>query len=250
MKKLLLVILTVLPIACAPQQAQNFASLEDALANASGRPDADKSRDAGRKPVEVLNFLGIESGQTVIDMIAAAGYYTEVLSYAVGPTGRVYMQNSAASLTGERGERTAAAIESRLANGRLANVERLTRDPDDLGLSDNPVDTIIIALEFHELYRSDNPNAVAEFLAEMRRVLKPGGVLGIIEHAGSAPFDPGPLHRAIESQVVADVQAAGMFASASSSILRNPDDDRSAGVFAPGLRGATDRFVLRVIKTK
>ena len=45
-------------------------------------------------------------------------------------------------------------------------------------------------------------------------------------------------------------KAAGMFASASSSILRNPDDDRSAGVFAPGLRGATDRFVLRVIKTK
>ena len=111
------------------------------------------------------------------------------------------------------------------------------------------MDTIIIALEFHELYRSDNPNAVAEFLAETRRVLGPGGVLGIIEHAGSAPFDPGPLHRAIESQV-ADVQAAGMFASASSSILRNPDDDRSGGVFAPGLRGATDRFVLRVIKTK
>ena len=63
MKKLLLVILTVMPIACAPHQAQNFASLEDALANASGRPDADKSRDAGRKPVEVLNFLGIESGK-------------------------------------------------------------------------------------------------------------------------------------------------------------------------------------------
>ena len=104
-------------------------------------PDAD-SRDAACKPVEVLNFLGIESGQTVIDMIAAAGYYTEVLSYAVGPTGRVYMQNSAASLTGERGERTAAAIESRLVNGRLANVERLTRDPDDLGSSDNSVGII------------------------------------------------------------------------------------------------------------
>ena len=250
MKKILIALLTTLPVLCAPLQAQDSAALQAQLTNDAGRPDADKARDAGRRPAEVLSFLGVQSGQTVVDLIAAAGYYTEVLSHAVGPSGKVYMQNSAASLTGERGERTAAAIESRLANGRLANVERLTRDPDDLGLPDNSVDTIIIALEFHELYRSDNPNAVAEFLAETRRVLKPGGILGIIEHAGSAPFDPGPLHRAIESQVVADVQAAGMFASASSSILRNPDDDRSAGVFAPGLRGATDRFVLRVIKTK
>lgn len=248
MKNILLVLMTALAIVCVPAQGQSVASLQSTLSNAAGRPDADKARDAGRKPAEVVNFLGIRSGMTVVDLIAAAGYYTEVLSHTVGRSGKVYMQNSAASLTGERGERTAAAIEQRLANNRLANVERLTRNPDDLGLPDNSVDAMVIALEFHELYRSDNPNAVAEFLAEMRRVLKPGGVLGIIEHAGSPPFDPGPLHRALEAQVVADVVKAGLFPAASSPVLRNPDDDRSAGVFAPDVRGVTDRFVLKVIK--
>lgn len=249
MKKILMVLVAIFAVACIPVQAQNAASLQAALSNAAGRPDADKERDAGRKPAEVLEFLGIGSGMTVVDLIAAAGYYTEVLSIAVGPSGKVYMQNSAASLTGERGERTAAAIEERLANNRLRNVERLTREPDDLGLPANSVDAVIIALEFHELYRSDNPDAAAEFLAEMRRVLKPGGVLGIIDHAGFPQYDPGPLHRALEAQVVADVQKAGLFAAASSRLLRNPDDDRSGGVFGP-LRGATDRFLLKVVKKK
>jgi len=249
MKRILLALMTILSMVCIPAQAQDAASLQAALSASAGRPEADKERDAGRKPAEVLEFLGIRSGMTVVDLIAAAGYYTEVLSIAVGPSGKVYMQNSAASLTGERGERTSAAIEQRLANNRLANVERLTREPEALGLADNSVDAVIIALEFHELYRSSNPNAAADFLAEMRRVLKPGGVLGIIDHAGFPQYDPGPLHRALEAQVVADVQKAGLFAAASSRILRNPDDDRSAGVFGP-LRGATDRFLLKVVKKK
>lgn len=230
--------------------ALDVRALSAALTNDPGRPEADKARDAGRKPAEVLNFLGIEEGMTVVDLVAAAGYYTEVLSHAVGSSGTVYMQNSAASLTGERGQRTAAAINERLANNRLANVERIMRDPDSLGLPDNSLDAAVIALEFHELYLSDDPNAVADFLAEMRRVLKPGGVLGIIEHAGHPVYDPGPLHRALEAQVVADVQAAGMFVAASSPILENPEDLRDKMVFDSSIRGATDRFVLKVIKTK
>lgn len=249
MKKLLAIVaLSITYIGSAA--ALDIAALNSALTNDPGRAEADKARDAGRKPAEVLDFLGIEEGMTVVDLVAAAGYYTEVLSNAVGNSGRVYMQNSPASLTGERGERTSAAIEERLANNRLPNVERLNRNLDDLGLPNNSLDAAIIALEFHELYLSDNPDAVEDFLAEIRRVLKPGGVLGIIEHAGHPVYDPGPLHRALESQVVADVQAAGMFVSASSSILENPDDIRSAMVFDPSIRGATDRFVLRVIKTK
>ncbi|MBT8146287.1 MAG: methyltransferase domain-containing protein [Gammaproteobacteria bacterium] len=249
MKKLLAIVAISL-FYVSSAAALDIRALSTALSEDSGRPQADKARDAGRKPAQVLDFLGIEEGMTVVDLVAAAGYYTEVLSHAVGSSGKVYMQNSAASLTGQRGERTAAAINERLANNRLANVERIMRDPDNLGLPDNSLDAAVIALEFHELYLSDNPDAVADFLAEMRRVLKPGGVLGIIEHSGYPVYDPAPLHRALEAQVVADVQAAGMFVSASSPLLENPDDMRNNMVFDASIRGATDRFVLRVIKTK
>ena len=61
------------------------------LANPS-RSDEDKARDAGGKPAQVIGFLGITDGMTVIDLVASSDYYTEVLSYAVGPTGTVYAQ--------------------------------------------------------------------------------------------------------------------------------------------------------------
>ncbi|GAB5500491.1 MAG: class I SAM-dependent methyltransferase [Pseudohongiellaceae bacterium] len=228
-------------------QVVDAVSLQATLEEAAGRPAADKELDANRKPAEVLEFLGIERGMQVVDLIAAAGYYTEVLSHAVGPGGKVYMQNSQAALSGERGARTSVAIEQRLASNRLGNVEIIMATPDALPLADNSLDAAIIALEFHEFYLSDNPNAAQDFLQEMRRVLKPEGVLGIIDHAGHPVYAPGPLHRVEEKQVVADAQAAGFLVEASGKMLRNIDDDRSQIVFAEGLRRNTDRFVLRVI---
>jgi len=247
MKSLLVSLLAVITLASGSAMALDIAALNAALANSATRAQADKDRDAGRKPAEVLNFLGVEQGMTAIDLVAAAGYYTEVLSTAVGRNGKVYMQNAPASLTGERGTRTAAAIGERLANNRLPNVERLDQDFTGLGLPDNSVDVAVIALEFHELYRSSNPNAAQEFLVEMRRVLKPGGVLGVIDHAGYPVNDNGALHRALEADVVRDAQAAGFFVAASGTMLRNLDDDRSKGVFDATIRGGTDRFVLKLV---
>ena len=249
MKSLIASFIAVFALLSGPASALDVQALIATITNDASRADADKARDAGRRPISVLNFLGVEPGMTVVDLVAVAGYYTEVISHVVGPSGKVYMQNSPASLSGERGARTVTAIDARLDN-RLSNVEQLVRDPDDLGLPSGSLDAAVIALEFHELYLSDNPNAVPDFLAEIRRVLKDGGILGIIEHAGHPAYDPGPLHRALESQVVADAQAAGFFVSASSPLLENPDDDRSLMVFDGSIRGATDRFVLRLVKTR
>ena len=95
MKKLIsLVVVTMLLGTQA--HAIDKASLNNQLDN-PGRPEADKERDASRQPAEVLDFPGLEEGMTALDVMASGGWYTEVLSYAVGPNGTVLMQNSPAT---------------------------------------------------------------------------------------------------------------------------------------------------------
>ena len=72
-------------------------------ASADGRSEEDRARDAGRKPFEVVAFIGIEPGMNVLDVMAASGWYTEVLSVAVGPEGHVTAQNTARSLQRREG---------------------------------------------------------------------------------------------------------------------------------------------------
>lgn len=248
MKSLITACIAVLALLSSSVQALDAGSLAAALSNSASRADADKARDAGRKPAYVVEFLGIDEGMTVIDLIAATGYYTEVLSHAVGASGKVYMQNPPASLTGERGARTAGAIDARLADNRLANVERLNRDFSDLGLAQNSVDGAILGLEMHEMTNADSDSRTTEFFSAIFAVLKPGGILGIIEHSSNPANDNIALHRGSEFVTITAAQAAGFIIAGSSNLLRNPDDDRSKMVFDASVRGKTDRFLLKLQK--
>ena len=86
-----MILIAALPLS-APASERSKALAANLAAG--DRPDADKQRDAGRKPAEVIAFLGIEPGMTVVDLIASGGHYTDVLSVAVGEDGKVYAQNS------------------------------------------------------------------------------------------------------------------------------------------------------------
>jgi predicted methyltransferase len=217
------------------------------------RSAADKARDAGRKPAAVVKFLEINPGMTVIDLLAAGGYYTDVLAEAVGPSGKVYAQNTDFLLKMRDGvnEKSMAA---RLADDRLPNVDRLDREIDALGLKAGTIDAVVTALNFHDIYNGRGPEAAANVLKIVRDLLRPGGILGIIDHAGNPNADGADnadnekLHRIDEAKVVAAVKAAGFEVEATSDVLRNSNDDRTQSVFAEGMRGATDRFVLRLRK--
>ena len=213
------------------------------------RTEAEKARDGGRKPAAVVAFFGIKPGMTVVDLLAASGYYTEVISEAVGPDGRVYAQNTAFLLKMRDGAND-KAMATRLADNRLSNVERLDLEFDDLGLAEGSVDVVLTALNFHDIYNSSGPDAAQVVLRVIHTVLKPDGVLGIIDHAGHPDADNKKLHRIDEAKVVEAVQKAGFIVEATSDVLRHPEDDRTRGVFAEGRRGATDRFVLKLRKAE
>ena len=219
----------------------------DLAAGLSNRSPEDQVRDAGRKPAEVLEWLGIGPGMTVMDLVASGGWYTEVLSIAVGPEGVVYAQNPPMIYNFRDGfyDKTLSA---RLADGRLANVVRLDRDLGEVGLRPASLDAAITALNFHDIV--NNPggaDAGAGFLAVVKEVLKPGGVLGLIDHVGDPDKDSAALHRLDVEAALPIIEVAG-FEMASSDLLRNPDDGRTVMVFNPAIRGQTDRVLYKLTK--
>ena len=217
------------------------------LANAPNRSDDDKVRDAQRKPDQVLTFLGLRSGDTVLDIWSSGGWYTEVLSIVVGPEGKVLSQNSPAVLAFRDGYYD-QALSARLRGDRLPNVERINTTVAEAGITPASVDFAFTALNFHDVYNRQGKEGAAEFLASVFDALKPGGTLGLIDHVGDADADNTSLHR-IEPSLVDEVAVeAGYIIEAKSDLLAHAEDDHTKIVFDPTLRGDTDRFILRLRK--
>lgn len=223
------------------------------------RPEEDRARDADRKPGQVLDFFGIGEGMHVLDLQASRGYYTEILSAAVGPEGAVIAQNNdfvvnrfADGPLDERIERIAAA-------GR-SNITRLDAELDEMELPEG-LDAVVFVRFYHDLFWLPTPDGDltdrAEFLRRVHDALDPGGIFGVIDHhaeAGSGDrdaLDPREgLHRIDAELVMAEILAAGFVLDAESDLLKNPDDTRDWNIFADDAarRDKTDRFVWRFVK--
>ena len=201
------------------------------------------------RPSAILNFVGLKPGMRVLDLFAGGGYYTELLSYAVGPDGQVISHTNAVyeSTTGEEAA-------NRFKDNRLPNVRRVMTEINQLGLEEASHDVVFMALVYHDVYfTADYWPAVDRdhFFRQIHDSLKPGGILLVIDH--SAMADTGMsaaqnLHRIDEVFARQDIESAGFVFDEASEVLRNPDDTRTLSVFDEGIRKKTDRFVYRFTK--
>jgi len=216
------------------------------------RPAEDIIKDAGRKPDQVLAFFGIKPGMTVLDLFSGGGYYTEMLNSLVGEDGKVIAHTNEAYIpfSGE-------IFKKRYVDGRLARTNTIIAEADDLELEENSLDAAMLVLVWHDFLYADPENgwlAIDEVLLvdKLCSAMKPGAVLGLIDHAANNGGDPAQvakdLHR-IDPQVVRDSFAKSCFSlEAEAGFLGNSDDDHTLAVFDKSIRGNTDRFVFKFVR--
>ena len=205
------------------------------------------------RPAEVLAFLGVGASMTLLDVSAGTGWYTEILSRAVGPTGRVIAHNH----PGARTTLPAEAFEARYGGNRLPNVEQLFVRHNGLRLPPGSVDVVLMSMVYHDTYWHRDgvdwgPIDRQALLESLREAVKAGGVVGVVDHYAAAGRDPFEsvmaVHRIDPAVVRRDFAAAGFVLDGESDVLRTTTDDHSLSVFDAAVVGRTDRFVLRFRK--
>ena len=216
------------------------------------RLDGDAAEDAWRNPQAVLNFLGVHAGQHTLDYFAAAGYYSELLSRVVGPTGSVIVYNNPGYA-----EFAGTKLTERVTSARLPNAHMVTTPTDALKLQPASLDSVLFVLSYHDLYWTPKGEkgplgAAKQVTADLFKALKKGGVVVVVDHAARPGSDTATvvnaMHRIDPQKVKDDFARAGFSFDEASNALRHPDDDLSKPVFDESIRHKTDQFILRFRK--
>ena len=203
------------------------------ILNNPDRPATERALDAVRKPHEVMAFYAVKNGDKVVDISAARGYYTAILSEIVGAQGTVYTVNS-----NSRDE-----INQRWKAPKFANVRVADGPFDKLALpQEGSLDFVIIHLNYHDLA----PEVRGPMNQRVLAVLKKGGIYGVVDHSakeGSGNEATKTLHRIDRLLVIKEVTGAGFTLAKEGNMLRNPEDTR-----VTRQREHSDRFVLKFEK--
>jgi len=223
-----LVALSSSALAIAPDFMEKLA--------ADSRPMEDRIRDGARRPYQVMQLLGVEEGMTVLDVGAGGGWYTRVLSAAVGPEGHVISQFGPRALQRNEGQ------EQKDLAASLGNTEAYFGNVGEMEA--NSVDVAVTALNIHH----GNAERTIPYLAEILNVLKPGGVAAVIDHVGLPDVDNSRLHRIPVSDVREWIEEAGFEIVEESDILRTTADDHTLSATDPILGRNADRFLFVVRK--
>lgn len=229
------------------------ARIGQAVAATAQRSPDNVALDASRKPAELLKFFGLRRGAKVADMFGANGYWAEIIAPAIGPRGTLTVWQPTQFLNDERKASFAAGA------GRNRNVVLISSPFEAPDLPAGAFDFMLINLDYHDVYWENAERGIPRmdpqsWLARLHAAMKPGGVIGVVDHAAKSGSEPREsvekLHRIDPAIVRADFERAGFILEGTSDLLANPADDHSRNVFEKDIRGKTDRFIMKFRKPR
>jgi predicted methyltransferase len=224
------------------------------IAAAVASPDRDPANvklDESRKPAQVLAFLGVKRGMHVLDLFGANRYWAEIMVPVIGPKGSYTVWEPAQFYN----DKTEAAFEA--FEAKNPNVSIVVSPFQTHTLPKNFADFVILNENYHDNYWQNAKFGIpqmdpAAFLRDVYAAMKPGAVIGVIDHVASPNNDTRATvekyHRIDPNVVKADFKRAGFVFVGSSDLLRNPADDHMIEVHDPRIRGKTDRFIFKFRK--
>jgi predicted methyltransferase len=232
------------------------------------RSAAHKARDRYRHPRETLEFFGIRPDMTVIELWPEGGWYTEILAPFLHDNGQLIEAGFPTDSHSSSHARMAAALTRQLASNPkiYGNVKRVYFEPPRRAVL-GPPDSADLVLTFRNLHNWQRAGVLKQVFTAAYRVLKPGGVFGVVEHRAKpgAKVTESARSGYMPVPYVIDVAGeVGFKLAAQSEINANPKDtkDYPDGVWTlpPTYRlgdkdkakyaaiGESDRMTLRFVK--
>lgn len=241
----------LLPLLALSPHAAHAADNPIDAAITSERYPGDREQDAWRKPHEVLRFLEIAPGHHALDFFSGPGYYSELMSRIVGPTGSVIIYNNELYAQAAHHD-----LMRRLGRNRLPNVKLVKGSPNYLALKPESLDRVLVMQVYHDLYwrPRESPDPMGDpqrVLRGLYAALKPGGLVVVVDHAAhETPREnlvqvASRLHRIDPKAVRDDFERAGFEFAGESDALRSTKDDYSKSVFDLSVRRRTDQFMYK-----
>jgi len=272
----LVVSLTVVGLwGCSNDQSPQSVEATDSLATvvaSTDRSDANRARDDYRHPLETLQFFGITPDMTVVEISPGGGWYTEILAPYLKQQGTLYAAHFPSETNSEFYQRSRARFVERVAtdaNFSKVIVTEFSPAGTKLIATANSTDLVLTFRNLHNWYMGGSDEAVQQAFRQFYDALKPGGVLGVVDHRLPETRPDADMENTgymKESYAIAMAEAVGFELAERSQINANPNDnaDHPRGVWTlpPTLRlgdenrddylaiGESDRFTLKFVKPK
>lgn len=208
------------------------------------RPDADRERDANRKPAEVLDFFNIKTTDKIGEINSGRGYFSSIIAHALKDGGIVYAHTSPMSVERWKGN----PIKKRLGEFPQDNMIPVVGEMESPNFPEQ-LDKIFNIMTYHDsVWTKADRGAMNSAIFES---LSPGGVYGILDHNakdGHGIDNCHDIHRIEKTFVIEEVISSGFIFDQESSILGNSEDELIDMVFEKHIRDRTSRFILKFKK--